>query len=65
VNYEHNDDLEQVVKGAGGKPEEKGMQAEISMFTNESILNGDSKRMSLEVTSLVLRPKKIHTEFSF
>jgi hypothetical protein len=25
VNYEHDHDLEQVVKAAGGKPEEKGI----------------------------------------
>jgi hypothetical protein len=34
VNYEHNHDLEHVVKAASGKLEEKGMQAEISMSIN-------------------------------
>jgi hypothetical protein len=34
VNDEHNHDLEQVVKAAGGKPEEKWMHAEISISIN-------------------------------
>jgi hypothetical protein len=34
VNYEPNHDLEQVVEAPGGKPEEKWMQAEISMSIN-------------------------------
>jgi hypothetical protein len=32
VNYEHNDDLEQILKGSGRKTEEKWIQAEISLF---------------------------------
>jgi hypothetical protein len=34
LNDEHNHDLEHVMKAAGRKPEEKGMQAEISMLIN-------------------------------
>jgi hypothetical protein len=34
VNYDYNDDLEQIVKRSGGKIEEKWMQEEISLFTS-------------------------------
>jgi hypothetical protein len=62
VNYDHNDDVEQIVKRSGGKTEEKWIQAEISLFTSCAILKGDSKSMWSEAKSLLPWIKQIYTE---